>query len=75
MGIKIRLLQSVRKVSYVFKLNPVAVELIDIFASKLKDQQEELENLRSRVDEGERAVLYADSSTWMPSMLEWKPLN
>ncbi|KAG2821230.1 hypothetical protein PC116_g26150 [Phytophthora cactorum] len=36
MGIKIRLLQSVRNVSYVFKLNPVAVELIDISASKLK---------------------------------------
>ncbi|KAG6950295.1 hypothetical protein JG688_00014231 [Phytophthora aleatoria] len=42
MDIKIRLLQSVRKVSYVFKLNPVAVELFDIFESKLKDQQVEL---------------------------------
>ncbi|KAG2854859.1 hypothetical protein PC116_g26148 [Phytophthora cactorum] len=36
MGIKIRLLQSVRK---------------------LKDQQEELENLRSRVDEGIYAIV------------------
>ncbi|ETM53737.1 hypothetical protein L914_02809 [Phytophthora nicotianae] len=75
MNIKIRLLRSFRNVSYVFKLEPVAVELIDILASKLKDQQEELEKLRSRVDETERVVLYAESTTWTDAMLRWEPLN
>lgn len=50
MSIKLRLLQSARDVKYIFKLEPVAVERIDILESKLKDQQEQLEKLRAGGD-------------------------
>lgn len=75
MSIKLRLLQSARDVSYIFKLHPVAVEQIDILESKLKDQQEELEKLRGRVGGADRAFLYADSASWASSKLRWKPVN
>ncbi|KAG7377179.1 hypothetical protein PHYPSEUDO_012047 [Phytophthora pseudosyringae] len=75
MSIKLRLLQSVREVRYVFKLQPVAVEQIDILESKLKDQQEELERLRGQVGSAGRAFLYAESLTWASSKLQWKLVN
>ncbi|KAG3134003.1 hypothetical protein PI126_g18901 [Phytophthora idaei] len=72
MSIKLRLLRSVREVKYVFKLEPVAVDKIDILESKLKDQQEELEKLRGL---GERSFLHAESVTWTSSKLQWKPID
>ncbi|KAE9066432.1 hypothetical protein PF007_g28474, partial [Phytophthora fragariae] len=75
MSIKLRLLQSARDVTYVFTLEPVAVELIDILESKLKDQQEELEKLRARRDNATRIFLYAESGACVSSTLQWKPVN
>ncbi|KAE9285535.1 hypothetical protein PF008_g26892, partial [Phytophthora fragariae] len=75
MSIKLRLLQSARDVTYVFKLDPVAVERIDILDSKLKDQQEELEKLRARDENAERILLYAESETWVSSTLQWNPID
>ncbi|OWZ07967.1 hypothetical protein PHMEG_00019565 [Phytophthora megakarya] len=70
MSIKLRLLRSVRNVNYTFKLNPVAVEKIDILESKLKDQQEELERLHDQI--GKNPIfLYAESATWDSSKLKW----
>ncbi|KAE9187896.1 hypothetical protein PF004_g22657, partial [Phytophthora fragariae] len=76
MSIKLRLLQSARDVSYVFTLEPVAVERIDILESKLKNQREELEKLRANRDNATRIFLYAESKTWLSSSkLLWDPLN
>ncbi|KAG4040350.1 hypothetical protein JG687_00016648 [Phytophthora cactorum] len=72
MSIKLRLLRSVREVKYIFKLEPVAVDKIDILESKLKDQQEELDKFRGL---GERAFLHAESVTWNSSKLQWKPID
>ncbi|KAE8961101.1 hypothetical protein PR003_g31224, partial [Phytophthora rubi] len=75
MSIKLRLLQSARDVSYVFTLEPIAVERINILESKLKDQQEELEKLRAHRDNATRIFLYAESETWVSSTLQWKPVS
>ncbi|KAL3664432.1 hypothetical protein V7S43_010753 [Phytophthora oleae] len=77
LSIKLRLLQSVREVHYVFKLEPVPVERIDILESKLKDQQEELEMLRGQVGTAKHVFLSAESvtwssQTWSSQKLEWK---
>ncbi|KAG7377178.1 hypothetical protein PHYPSEUDO_012046 [Phytophthora pseudosyringae] len=50
LSLEIRLLRSARAISYAFELQPIAVERIDILESKLKDQQEELEKLRMKID-------------------------
>ncbi|POM76136.1 Hypothetical protein PHPALM_6664 [Phytophthora palmivora] len=75
MSIKLRLLRSVRDVSYVFVLKPVTVEQVDVLESKLKDQQEELERLRGRIDQIDRIFLYARSSAWAESKLMWESLD
>ncbi|KAG7395656.1 hypothetical protein PHYBOEH_003375 [Phytophthora boehmeriae] len=75
LSLKIRLLQSARDIGYTFVLEPVAVERIDILESKLKDQQEELEKLRGRLGDTQRAYLYAESVSWASSMLMWNPLD
>ncbi|KAG1687850.1 hypothetical protein DVH05_004580 [Phytophthora capsici] len=72
LSIKLRMLQSVRQVHYVFKLEPVAVEKIDILESKLKDQQEELEVLRGQVGTAKNVFLSAESVTWSSQKLHWK---
>lgn len=62
LGLKIRLLRAARSVKYVFELQPIAVDRMDILESKLKDQQEELDKLRNR-----GKFLYVESDQWESS--------
>ncbi|ETM00534.1 hypothetical protein L917_02745 [Phytophthora nicotianae] len=74
LSFNLRLLESVRNANYVFELKPVAVERIDLLESRLRDQEEEMEQLRGQVDLSDRAFLYAESAVWTASTLQWKPL-
>ncbi|KAE9314207.1 hypothetical protein PR003_g19313 [Phytophthora rubi] len=47
LAVKIRVLRSTWMAKYTFDLDPVSVERIDILESKLHDQQDEVEKLRS----------------------------
>jgi hypothetical protein len=75
LSLKIRLLRSSRTIKYSFELQPVAVERIDILESKLKDQQEELDRLRAKVDTGANVFVFVESDAWVSSMLQWKEVN
>ncbi|KAG7378422.1 hypothetical protein PHYBOEH_000377 [Phytophthora boehmeriae] len=44
--VKIRVLRSAWMTKYLFDLDPVSVERVDVLESKLRDQQDELEKLR-----------------------------
>ncbi|ETN14612.1 hypothetical protein PPTG_22164 [Phytophthora nicotianae INRA-310] len=68
------ILESVRNANYIFELKPVAVERIGLLESRLRDQEEEMEQLRGQVDLSDRAFLYAESAVWTASTLQWKPL-
>ncbi|KAE9121101.1 hypothetical protein PF007_g7928 [Phytophthora fragariae] len=59
LGLKIRLLGAARSIKFVFGL-----QLVDALESKLKDLQEELGKLRSRVDAGSGANRYVESGRW-----------
>ncbi|ETM53735.1 hypothetical protein L914_02807, partial [Phytophthora nicotianae] len=74
LSFNLRLLESVRNANYIFELKPVAVERIDLLESRLRDQEEEMEQLRGQVDLSDRAFLYAESAVWTASTLQWKPL-
>ncbi|ETM00535.1 hypothetical protein L917_02746 [Phytophthora nicotianae] len=76
MCIKIRLLLSVHEIKYVFKLQPVTVDRVDILEAKLKDQQEELEKLRGQGGQRERAFVHAERVTWGNALkLQWESIN
>ncbi|KAG3138859.1 hypothetical protein PC128_g25478 [Phytophthora cactorum] len=74
LSLKIRLLHSARIICYAFKLQPDSVERMDILESKLKDQQEELQKLRSKVD-ASNVFLCAECEVLMETKLQWKEIN
>ncbi|KAG4040347.1 hypothetical protein PC123_g24109 [Phytophthora cactorum] len=74
LSLKIRLLHSARIICYAFKLQTDSVERMDILESKLKDQQEELQKLRSKVD-ASNVFLCAECEVLMETKLQWKEIN
>ncbi|RLN67783.1 hypothetical protein BBJ28_00001067 [Nothophytophthora sp. Chile5] len=72
MSANIRMLQSVRRVTYTLELQPVAMERIDILEAKLRDLQEALEASRETI------WLHHESEGDLSESLEkilWKPLD
>jgi hypothetical protein len=51
------------------------VERVDILESKLKDQQEELDRLRAKVDTGANVFVFVESDAWVSSMLQWNEVT
>ncbi|OWZ05774.1 hypothetical protein PHMEG_00022066 [Phytophthora megakarya] len=72
LAMSIRFLQSSWVAKYSFDLDPVSVDRIDILESKLRDQREELEQLREKVDDGTAAFIMLDASRQSNQFLLWK---
>ncbi|KAK1942562.1 hypothetical protein P3T76_006061 [Phytophthora citrophthora] len=71
LSLKIRLLLFARNIHYIFELNPIAVERIDILESKMKDLQEEVQR-GNKSSVGTTAFLFVDSEVMTDSKLQWK---
>ncbi|KAE9198991.1 hypothetical protein PF005_g15917 [Phytophthora fragariae] len=64
LGLRIRLFGASRSIKFVFELQPIAVDRVDVLESKLKDMKEELDKLSRRVDAGRRDDRYEESARW-----------
>ncbi|KAL7690963.1 putative tumor necrosis factor-like domain superfamily [Plasmopara halstedii] len=71
--VTIRVLRSMWKAKYTFDLDPVAVNKIDELESKLRDQQDEIEELEKQLKKGEKSayIKLTTSTTRSNSILCW----
>ncbi|KAE8912960.1 hypothetical protein PF003_g3185 [Phytophthora fragariae] len=77
LAIAIRVLRSTRVAKFVFNLNPLTIERIDILESKLRDQQDELDAVRLHVDGGRVlpfVQLHATSKNQLTRLI-WNKVN
>ncbi|KAE8995504.1 hypothetical protein PR003_g19312 [Phytophthora rubi] len=77
LAIAIRVLRSTRVAKFVFNLDPLTIERIDILESKLRDQQDELDAVRLHVDGGRVlpfVQLHATSKNQLTRLI-WNKVN
>ncbi|KAI9920202.1 hypothetical protein PsorP6_015963 [Peronosclerospora sorghi] len=74
--IKIHVLRSARVAKYTFVLDPVSVERFDVLESKMRDQKEELEQLRKKLDVRHAHIeLVASTKATSSSNLLWRAVE
>ncbi|KAG6949196.1 hypothetical protein JG687_00015028, partial [Phytophthora cactorum] len=76
LAVTIRVLRSTWVAKYVFDLDSVSVERIDVLESKLRDQQHELEKLRGELKTGDAFpfIKLAVFTKHGSSILCWEPV-